>query len=163
MGFQKFVLGFVLKKGRVLLIRKKKGLGAGRYNGFGGKVGRGESYKAALIREAQEELGLNIKDFKLSAVLYFKDKQNSMVCPVYVVRDFEGQPKESEEAVPVWFHVKNIPYSQMWADDAHWLPKVLEGKKVYGEFIFDEIHGTNPKLLEHKVEIISSLKQFLIN
>jgi ADP-ribose pyrophosphatase YjhB (NUDIX family) len=162
MGFQKFVLGFVLKKERVLLIKKKKGLGIGRYNGFGGKVSHGESYEDALIREAKEELGLKIKNFELSAVLHFKDKQNFMVCPVYVIRNFEGQPTESEEVVPIWFDVKNIPYSQMWPDDAHWFPKVLEGKKVYGEFIFDEIYGTNPKLLDHKVKITSSLKQYFI-
>ncbi len=116
-----------------------------------------------MIREAKEELGLKIKEFELSAVLYFKDKQNFMVCPVYIIRNFEGQPRESEEAVPVWFHIKDIPYSHMWPDDIYWLPKVLEGKKVYGEFVFNEIYGTNPKLLDHKVEILSSLEKYLIN
>jgi hypothetical protein len=39
---------------------------------------------------------------------------------------------------PKWFNIETIPYNEMWPDDIHWLPKVLAGKKIFGNFIFDE-------------------------
>lgn len=33
---------------------------------------------------------------------------------------------------PAWFLETEIPYSQMWPDDIHWLPLVLEGNKILG-------------------------------
>ena len=41
---------FVLKPGKVLLGYKKRGFGADRWNGFGGKVQQGENIEEAAIR-----------------------------------------------------------------------------------------------------------------
>ena len=51
------VLLFVIIKGQILLMRKKRGLGAGKINGPGGRVERGESPQDCAMRETQEELG----------------------------------------------------------------------------------------------------------
>ena len=44
-------LCFIVKGGRVLLIRKKRGLGAGKVNGPGGKIEPGETSMESAIRE----------------------------------------------------------------------------------------------------------------
>ena len=31
-----------------------------------------------------------------------------------------------------------IPYGNMWADDPHWLPRVLKGEKLLGKVWFKE-------------------------
>ena len=49
---------------KVLLGMKKRGFGAGRFNGFGGKVENGESIEEAAKREVVEEVGLNVKSLK---------------------------------------------------------------------------------------------------
>ena len=49
---------------------------------------------------------------------------------LYIATEWEGIPKESEEMKPSWFSFDAIPYDEMFADDAYWLPLVLEGKKV---------------------------------
>ena len=41
---------FVLKPGKVLLGFKKRGFGAGRWNGFGGKVQHDETIEEAAVR-----------------------------------------------------------------------------------------------------------------
>ena len=46
-------LCFIVKDGRVLLIRKKRGLGAGKINAPGGKLESGETALGAAIRETQ--------------------------------------------------------------------------------------------------------------
>ena len=57
---------------------------------------------------------------------------------LYVVRlrDCSGEPTESEEMAPRWFASSAIPYEQMWADDEHWLARVLDGESVEGRFTF---------------------------
>lgn len=45
-----YTLAFVLDAGKILLGMKKRGFGAGRWNGFGGKVHPGESIEAAAKR-----------------------------------------------------------------------------------------------------------------
>ena len=45
-------------KREVLLIRKKRGLGAGKINGPGGKIDPGETSLECAVRETQEELGV---------------------------------------------------------------------------------------------------------
>ena len=46
------------EKNRILLGRKKRGFGAYKYNGFGGKLDNGESFRECAIRELFEESGL---------------------------------------------------------------------------------------------------------
>ena len=59
---------FVIRDGEVLLIRKKRGLGAGKINGPGGRIEAGESPLEAAIREVQEEVGVTPTDYGLIPV-----------------------------------------------------------------------------------------------
>lgn len=45
-----YTLTFVVDAGKILLGMKKRGFGAGRWNGFGGKVDPGESIEEAAKR-----------------------------------------------------------------------------------------------------------------
>jgi 8-oxo-dGTP diphosphatase len=56
---------------------------------------------------------------------------------VYRSASFTGIPTESDEALPFWCHRAAIPYEQMWADDAHWMPHMLAGHFVRLTAIFD--------------------------
>ena len=54
-------LVFVFDSGsRVLLGLKRRGFGAGKYNGFGGKLEQGETMRACAARELEEESGLRV-------------------------------------------------------------------------------------------------------
>ncbi|GAB6944910.1 8-oxo-dGTP diphosphatase [Vulcanisaeta sp. JCM 14467] len=135
-------LVYVVKDGRVLLIRKKRGLGAGYYNGVGGKIESGEDVVSAAIRECREEVGIEPRDLEWMGLLEFWNYEDGKVesvhfVHVFIAHDFSGVPRESEEAEPIWFGINEVPYSNMWSDDVLWLPKVLSGKKVYARFDFD--------------------------
>lgn len=131
-------LCFIVKGGRVLLIRKKRGLGAGKINGPGGKIEPGETALAAAIRETQEEIGVTPLHVDERAVLHFQFTDGySLRCTVFVAEDFDGEPMETVEATPMWFPLAAIPFEEMWADDRHWLPQVLAGRRVHGWFVFD--------------------------
>ena len=65
------VLCFVTSGPEVLLLRgtPAKRLWAGKYNGLGGHVERGESVHAAALREIREEAGLEVCGLRLRGVI----------------------------------------------------------------------------------------------
>lgn len=131
-------LCFILKNGRVLLIRKKRGLGAGKINAPGGKLEPGETPVEAAVRETREEVGLTPLGLEERGFLRFQFTDGySLSCTVFVARDCEGTPVETEEAAPFWVPVEGVPYAEMWADDAEWLPGVLAGGTFSGSFVFE--------------------------
>ena len=59
---KRLTLLLLRSNGRILLGRKKRGFGAGKANGFGGKVEVGETILQAAVREMQEECGVTVED-----------------------------------------------------------------------------------------------------
>jgi len=51
---------------RVLLGLKKRGLGQDKYNGFGGKIEKGETVRQAAVRELFEESGQRVEERHLN-------------------------------------------------------------------------------------------------
>lgn len=131
-------LCFVIRDGQILLIEKKRGLGAGKINGPGGRLEPGETPVEAAIRETQEELGVTPLNLRWAGALKFQFLDGySLDCSVFVADGCEGTAVETDEAVPRWTPLSEIPYDQMWADDRHWLPGVIEGGRFLGFFTFD--------------------------
>jgi 8-oxo-dGTP diphosphatase len=129
---------FVVRGREVLLIHKKRGLGAGKINGPGGRIEDGESPADAAVRELHEELGILAHDPELRGELHFDFVDGLRLhCLVFLARQFSGEPTETDEAVPLWTRFEDIPFERMWADDRHWLPGVLDGGKFRGWFEFD--------------------------
>lgn len=129
---------FVVRGGSVLLIRKKRGLGAGKINGPGGRIEAGESPLAAAIREVEEEVCVTPRGVEPRGELSFQFVDGyALHVHVFVASDCDGEPRETEEARPCWTPVDRIPYAEMWADDSLWLPMVLEARSVSGRFVFD--------------------------
>lgn len=129
---------FVVRDGQILLIEKKRGHGAGKVNGPGGKIEPGETPFECALRETEEELHIRAKGVSKVAELWFQmSDYPSILCHVFLAEDFEGTPTETDEAVPLWTPLDGIPYERMWADDRHWLPLILDGQTLLGKFVFD--------------------------
>ena len=154
------VLTLVLlrKEAKVLLGMKKRGFGAGKWNGFGGKVEAGETVVEAAAREVLEECGLTVKTEHLgetgpsiskflSAWFYLPEEVglieqefegDPVVLEIHVFQamTFSGTVSESEEMRPEWFSETDIPFKQMWLDDELWYPYLLKNNKFKGYFLF---------------------------
>ncbi len=144
---------FVIRDGRILLIHKKKGLGAGKINGPGGRVDPGESPQQAAIREVEEELGIHPLGVTAAGRLRFQFLDGyRLLGYVFRATGYRGMPTETDEAVPLWYPVDSLPYSRMWADDPLWMPHLLAGRLFEGYFVFD-----GDQLLEHRVEVVRHL------
>jgi len=129
---------FIVREEKILLIHKKRGFGAGKINGPGGKVDPGETPLESALRETFEELGIKPMGTQASGELHFQFRDGfSLHCTVFLAHDFEGEPQETDEALPFWISLDAIPYDKMWADDRHWLPLLIRGAHFTGYFEFD--------------------------
>lgn len=145
-------LCIIKKDSEVLLGMKKRGFGEGRWNGFGGKVGKGEAPEEAAKRELKEEVGIVAKNLEERGVLNFEFENDPEILEVHVfyTSNFKGKPTETEEMKPKWFKIDEIPYGEMWPADKYWLPLLLKGKKFRGDIHFFD----NDFMLNHHIEEI---------
>lgn len=136
---QRATLCFVVRGAEVLLIKKKRGLGKGKINGPGGRIDPGETPEQCAIREVEEELCVTPTDLVLSGRLNFHFVDGlALRCHVFRAADCKGTPKETDEAVPLWTPLDEIPYERMWQDDRLWIPLMLADTRFEGRFLFDD-------------------------
>lgn len=141
---------------KVLLAMKKRGFGAGWWNGFGGKPNQNESIEDAAIRELQEESGVVAKKQRERAVIefYFQGTDNIIEMHVFEVTEYEGEPVETEEMAPRWFTKAEAPYDQMWPADREWMPLFFAGKDFTGVATFD---GETKTFISAKFQEVAKL------
>ena len=140
---------------KVLLGMKKRRFGAGRWNGYGGKVMEGESIEESLVREFKEEAGIKLEGFEKVGIMEFTFAKTGEVIDVHLYKghQFSGEPVETEEMKPQWFYIDEIPFGDMWPDDVYWFPLFLKDKKFKGKFTF----GAGDVILGKELEEVKEL------
>ncbi|MDR2849068.1 MAG: 8-oxo-dGTP diphosphatase [Verrucomicrobiota bacterium] len=131
------VLTFIRLGGNLLLIVKKRGLGAGKVNAPGGRIEVGETPEQAAVRETQEEVGLTPLNLRFAGRLDFDFTDGySLRCHVFTADGCTGTLTETDEAAPFWCAEADIPYGRMWSDDRLWIPLMLAGRGFDAQFVF---------------------------
>jgi len=140
---------------QVLLGLKKRGFGAGRWNGFGGKIEPGETLLEAAVREVREECGLIVGKLSERGVLSFTfaNGLSPLEMHIYLATSFTGTPIETEEMRPRWFIASSLPLNDMWADVPYWLPLLLSGKQFTGTFPYADTE----ELMGHELKEVARL------
>jgi 8-oxo-dGTP diphosphatase len=91
--------------GRVLLAQRPEGKSlAGLWEFPGGKIDAGESPEAALIRELQEELGIDVAEACLAPFTFASHRYEKfhLLMPLYVCRRWKGTPQSREGQKLAW-------------------------------------------------------------
>ncbi|MEM7117639.1 MAG: 8-oxo-dGTP diphosphatase [Chloroflexota bacterium] len=139
---QQKTLCFLCSGNEVLLGFKKRGFGAGNYVGIGGTVEAGETVLETAVRELYEETGIVAQpaDFAAKGHITFqfpaKPGWNQQV-HLFLLKQWQGEPQETDEIRPSWVAQSEIPFELMWDDARYWLPHLLRGESLVGRFVFD--------------------------
>ena len=131
-------LCFLRRDHEVLLALKKKKIGEGCLNGYGGGIEEGEDEKASAVRELLEEAEVIAipEDLQKIAIVYFHNITSSGIsftceCHVYALWRWRGEPKTTKEMTdPEWFSQDKLPFERLMLADRFWLPIALGNRKI---------------------------------
>lgn len=113
----------------VLLAQRPEGKAlAGRWEFPGGKVEPSESPEIALIRELQEEIGVDVALDALEPFTFVSENCGSfhLLMPLYIIRCWEGTPIGREGQALEWAHVNTLNDYSMPKPDMPLIPKLQQ-------------------------------------
>jgi len=99
------------RDGRILLAQRPEGKSmAGLWEFPGGKIEDGETPEAALVRELQEELGINTWESCLAPLTFASHSYESfhLLMPLFACRKWEGTPIAQEGQTLKWVLPKDL-------------------------------------------------------
>ncbi|KAJ2367060.1 Nudix (Nucleoside diphosphate linked moiety X)-type motif 1 [Coemansia sp. RSA 2607] len=125
---------------QILLGRKKRGMGKGLWNGFGGKPEKGEAMSHCAFRELHEESGLHATEYECAGILYMDDTNGpSYHIPVYRATKYTGEVSESDEMEPRWFDAcaDALPFEEMHVEAKLWWSRLFSKEAFVARFLFE--------------------------
>jgi 8-oxo-dGTP diphosphatase len=108
------VAGFLRKDGRILVgQRPENNTLAGQWEFPGGKIELGESPEEALVRELQEELGIDatVGQLKLACSHTYGDV--GILILFYEILYWKGEPKAKHHMMLEWIHPEELEQRQI--------------------------------------------------
>jgi 8-oxo-dGTP diphosphatase len=117
------------RDGRVLLAQRPDGKSmAGLWEFPGGKVEVGETPEAALIRELEEELGINTWKSCLAPLTFASHAYEDfhLLMPLFACRKWEGLPQPRENQTLRWVRKQDLRSYDMPAADVPLIPILFD-------------------------------------
>ena len=102
-------VGVILRGQQVLLaLRSSKQHQGGKWEFPGGKVEKGETVAAALKRELQEEVAIDVAESSAFMQLEYAYPEKTVLLDIYMVTGFDGEP-EGREGQPLrWVDIAGL-------------------------------------------------------
>lgn len=123
-------LVFIINDNKVLLGEKKRGeIGTGTLNGPGGKREGNESLMECAVRETYEELGVTLQPSKLkevAVVTFYADGIPDFEVYVYRTHQLISAPIETDDMIPEWYLIDDLPFERMLESDRAWVSRALK-------------------------------------
>jgi 8-oxo-dGTP diphosphatase len=108
-------------------IKKKNDLNQDKWIGIGGKFLDKESPEDCLLREAEEETGLILTDYRYQGIVTFvSDRWPTEYMHLFTADGFTGQVKECDEGVLEWLPRHRLLEIPHWEGDEIFLRLIWE-------------------------------------
>ena len=99
-------------------VKKEQDENKDKWIGIGGKFEEGESPEECVLREAKEETGLTLTDYKYRGIVTFvSDVWPCEYMHLFTATGFAGELKECDEGVLEWLPKDRLYGLPMWAGD----------------------------------------------
>ncbi|MBC5636490.1 8-oxo-dGTP diphosphatase [Ornithinibacillus sp. BX22] len=133
-----YTIGFIRRGDEILLLNREKSSWMGSWNGVGGKLDKGESPEACILRETYEETGIVLEEIQFKGLVTW-NVDNSYTGGMYA---FVGEVPESypyptpiktAEGILDWkkvdwiFHPENTGVANL----SYFLSEMLQNENVY--------------------------------
>ncbi|MDR2524393.1 MAG: 8-oxo-dGTP diphosphatase [Candidatus Nomurabacteria bacterium] len=132
---------------KVMLAEKQRKVGAGKYNGYGGKLEAGEMPELAMLRETREEICVTPTVYKkLAEILFCNPDDERIRMHTFVATEWDGKPTATDEMKKLeWFQIDKIPYDKLMPCDYKWIDYVLGDQACKGVIYYDENWNVDEK------------------
>ena len=114
-------LCYIRRDGEYLMlhrIKKENDLNHDKWIGIGGKFEDKESPEDCLLREAREETGLTLTDYRYRGIVTFvSDRWPTEYMHLFTADGFTGEIKECDEGVLEWIPCQKLREIPHWEGD----------------------------------------------
>ena len=150
---RKGVICFLQRDERYLLAHIAYSETDKKWSGIGGFVNEDETLTMAVAREIREEIDAEVVQESLQHVGKIIEN-NELTLHIFIATEWIGEIKSNEPSIIdlQWFTEHDVPYDEMWSDNAYWLPEILSGKIIVATVLRDIYTDIKP-LTERDVEI----------
>ena len=136
-------LCYLKANGKTLMlhrIKKANDMHAGKWNGLGGKLERGETPEQCAIREVYEESGLTITSPEFRGMLAFPgfSQEDDWYGYVFVAHHFSGEQINSPEGVLAWIDDDQVLALNLWPGDKIFLPWLEQDAFFSAQFVYQD-------------------------
>ena len=113
-------------------VKKEQDENKDKWIGIGGKFEEGESPEECVLREAKEETGLTLTDYKYRGIVTFvSDVWPCEYMHLFTATGFVGELKECDEGVLEWLPKDKLYGLPMWAGDRIFLELLDKGAPFF--------------------------------
>lgn len=114
-------LCYIERDGQYLMlhrIKKKNDVNQDKWVGIGGGIEPGETPEQCLLREAKEETGLTLTEYRYRGVIDFvSDRWEDEEMHLFTATGFEGEIIECDEGVLEWIDMDRLMSLPHWEGD----------------------------------------------
>ena len=114
-------------------VKKKNDVNHDKWIGIGGKFEGVESPEECLLREAKEETGLTLTDYRLRGIVTFISSEpwDAEYMFLYTATGWTGEMQECSEGTLEWVPKKDIEKLNLWTGDKLFFRMMEEDRDVF--------------------------------
>ena len=148
-------LCYVEQDGKYLMlhrVKKENDINRDKWIGIGGKFEPGESPEDCLLREAYEETGLTVTDYRYRGIVTFVSGSDTEYMHLFTAHGFEGTLKTCDEGELEWIEKDKLLELTLWEGDKIFLRLLEEDIPFFSlKLVYDEDRLTEAVLNGRKV------------
>jgi 8-oxo-dGTP diphosphatase len=137
-------------------IKKENDLNHDKWIGIGGKFEADETPEECLLREAKEETGYTLTDYRFRGIITFlSDEWESEYMHLFTATGFTGEPIPCDEGELVWVPKKDLETLTLWEGDKIFLRLLQEDAPFFSlKLRYEGEHLAEQELKIYKEETV---------